>query len=156
MLCLVCGTFGHYKEGYVAKANNNTWNGEKASETNRGEALSHAAPAQEGPWRVVQKNRRPRKKVEGGRTDGTRAIGGHPPSGSRFDILQENNARMEEEDHIVHTDVPTSIPRVTQSHGEKHVVRKEEIPVLRAKSGDHIVDVTGNMTPFEIASGPTP
>ncbi|PNY15775.1 hypothetical protein L195_g012478 [Trifolium pratense] len=156
MLCLVCGTFGHYKEGCVAKTNNNASNGEKAAETNRGEALSHASPAQEGPWRVVQKNRRPRKKVEGGRTDGTGATGGHPPSGSRFDILQENNARMEEEDHIVHTDAPTSIPRVTQSHGEKHVARKEVIPVIRAKSGGHIVDIAGNMIPFEFSSGPTP
>ncbi|MCI12483.1 hypothetical protein A2U01_0033588, partial [Trifolium medium] len=60
MLCLLtCGTFGHYKEGCVVKNNNATWNGEHAVETN-GKGGVSGATAQEGPWTVVQKARRPR------------------------------------------------------------------------------------------------
>ncbi|MCH84794.1 hypothetical protein A2U01_0005630 [Trifolium medium] len=35
MLCLACGTFGHYKEGCVVKDNNKEWNGEQQAGSNR-------------------------------------------------------------------------------------------------------------------------
>ncbi|MCH87312.1 hypothetical protein A2U01_0008179, partial [Trifolium medium] len=156
MLCLVCGTFGHYKEGCVAKTNNNAWNGEKASETNRGEGQGHDVPIQEGPWRVVQKNKRPRKKTEGGRVDGIGANGGQSHTGSRFAILQENSTRLGDEAYNDHIDVPTSSPLVTQPHAVKHVARKEVVPMMIATSGNNRGDTVGNKIPLEFTNGPTP
>ncbi|PNY12330.1 hypothetical protein L195_g008959 [Trifolium pratense] len=63
MLCLACGTLGHYKEGCVAKVNNTAWNGEQATENARKEGPGNTTSVQEGPWKVVQKTRRPGKRL---------------------------------------------------------------------------------------------
>jgi hypothetical protein len=153
MLCLACGTFGHYKEGCVAKTNNNAWNGEKTSETNRGVGQGQDVPVQEGPWQVVQKNKRPRKKAEGGKVDGTGANGGQSLTGSRFAILQHESSRLEEKDYNDRTIVTTSNPRVAQPHAAQHVARSEVTPRMISKSGDNRVNNVGIKIPFESTNG---
>jgi hypothetical protein len=137
----------------MAKTNNNAWNGEKTSETNRGVGQGQDVPVQEGPWQVVQKNKRPRKKAEGGKVDGTGANGGQSLTGSRFAILQHESSRLEEKDYNDRTIVTTSNPRVAQPHAAQHVARSEVTPRMISKSGDNRVNNVGIKIPFESTNG---
>ncbi|XP_058761315.1 uncharacterized protein LOC131634699 [Vicia villosa] len=91
--CITCGEFGHYKEGCPQKMNlvNNAVtsndqggmvDGEKTGKTNVAEGLG----AGDGPWQVVQKQRRPKKSLEV-RKKSTPAGSWLAKVGSRFHAL---------------------------------------------------------------------
>jgi hypothetical protein len=120
MLCLACGTFGHYKEGCVVKDNNNEWNGEQQADSNSDKGGVADTAVKEGPWTIVQKQRRPKKKVENSRHEETRANGGERNMGSRFALLGNNIPLLEEDDNVV-TNEETLIANVDKSqHGNMH------------------------------------
>ncbi|MCI17709.1 hypothetical protein A2U01_0038859 [Trifolium medium] len=67
LLCLTCGKFGHYKEGCPDKAKGiEGQHGEKNTGVGGIAHGTHSAGGKtEGPWRVVQKQRRSRKNGAG-------------------------------------------------------------------------------------------
>jgi hypothetical protein len=160
MLCLTCGTFGHYKEGCVAKNNNVAWNGEHTVETS-GKGGVSGVPAQEGPWTVVQKARRPRKKGDGGRPETAPAVEGPGSTGSRFAILREDIPRLEEtlnDQNNAHNDVSMiSADNVNPHHKAKHQeASKRKISERNNTTGDYRVRNLSQEKNKESNGGPTP
>jgi hypothetical protein len=157
MLCLACGTFGHYKEGCVAKVNNTVWNGEQTTENARKEGPVNTSSVQEGPWQVVQKTRRPRKKVDGGKIDGTLGNETTKKTGSRYAILQENIPDLEEE--VIgdsHDDSMVIVTtKDTQNHAKSSGLRKGMESVKRNIGGDYKVELVKNKTTTSTNHGST-
>ncbi|MCH88334.1 hypothetical protein A2U01_0009218, partial [Trifolium medium] len=158
MLCLACGTFGHYKEGCVAKVNNTVWNGEQATENARKGGPANTTSVQEGPWKVVQKTRRPRKKVDGGKFDGTMVNEILKNTGSRYAILQENIPDSEEEViGDLHDDNMVIVTtKDTQNHAKNSGLKKGMESVKRNIGGDYKVELVKNKTTTSINNGATP
>jgi hypothetical protein len=63
LLCTTCGRFGHYKEGYPDKGREHAAKPDGQGRVGREEGNHHNIPGsgEEGPWRIVQKQRRGRK-----------------------------------------------------------------------------------------------
>jgi hypothetical protein len=158
MLCLACGTFGHYKEGCVAKTDNTAWNGAQPEEVIQREGSTHVVPPQEGPWQVVQKNRTPRKKGDGGRQDGIAVNGNTTNTGSRYAILQENNPNSEEEANNECNDmiINTTTPRVKHTTAATKIIRKEVEMTMKTHKGDHTPGLMEKVTTDGHTNGPTP
>ncbi|XP_058776009.1 uncharacterized protein LOC131650313 [Vicia villosa] len=100
LLCLVCGRYGHYKEGCAYAGNR------KENEVMTGEGTSGHAEAsnggyssvptdKEGPWKVVQKPRRNKKSVDGRKNNGPIRINDlSKTSGSRFLVLDSGDSEF--------------------------------------------------------------
>jgi hypothetical protein len=101
LLCLSCGRFDHYLGGCPNKPKPTTASGE--SEPSNGGGGGKPGDAVEGPWTVVQKQRRPRKGKEAAtvqpsveeqqKVEMTVAL---KSQGSRFALLAEENSRESE------------------------------------------------------------
>jgi hypothetical protein len=142
MLCTVCGRYGHYKEGCPdkAKAAEGSNSGKEGDDSSKETNCNLAGSNVEGPWRVVQKTRRPRKVNPGknGEKDTVNAtpaaaitakpakLNNFPNStGSRFISLLEDTAELEKEGMI---------------NGENLMVLEEEGEVnLGASQREHVV-----------------
>ncbi|MCI23371.1 hypothetical protein A2U01_0044550 [Trifolium medium] len=63
LLCLTCGKFGHYKEGCPDKGRRNEVVGGEGlrAEIVDGTVTGDVGGGEDGPWRVVQKQKRGRK-----------------------------------------------------------------------------------------------
>ncbi|KAK2378486.1 zinc ion binding / nucleic acid binding protein [Trifolium repens] len=113
MLCLTCGKFGHYKEGCPDKTKN-VGQLEESSRMNDGRASGGSGSGVDGPWRVVQKQKRGRKPGSTRNSTATEGKGNNIPakvnaslvsindtgknSGSRFISLSDHNDEINEED----------------------------------------------------------
>ncbi|GAU17846.1 hypothetical protein TSUD_329720 [Trifolium subterraneum] len=133
MLCLACGTFGHYKEGCVAKTDNRAWNGEQQGVKEVSDGANIDA-GKEGPWMVVQKPRQTRKKTDGGKMEGTMVAGGAKNIGSRYAVLSEHIPRLDDTANNNHGD-----ELVTNNEMENDIVN----PQRKSKQGDVIVATYG-------------
>jgi hypothetical protein len=139
MLCLTCGKFGHYKEGCqdrgISTADQREGGVQMKSNGRQGQDLAGANL--DGPWRVVQKQRRGRKAAptrnnaaEDGKNNGgpTSLITEPTISGSRFASLSEeipeNNAndlgREEEIPVIIAQDVVREEPITHKENNEEN------------------------------------
>jgi hypothetical protein len=118
LLCTTCGKFGHYKEGCPDKGRVTTeQTGSKGSDgRSEGSNMDRAGGTGEGPWRVVQKQKRSRK-VTPGKDNSTNDINAAPAkfnavinsTGSRFDLLGENNQGTNEESLNGDEEIPESV-----------------------------------------------
>ncbi|XP_058763358.1 uncharacterized protein LOC131636777 [Vicia villosa] len=98
LLCMVCGKYGHYKESCPLKAKEDTriqegdgGKGKESSTVNRDLGRSNSKD-DEGPWRVVQKQKRGRKMVEGRKSYAPTQINDDSKlRGSRFLALENED-----------------------------------------------------------------
>ncbi|PNX92703.1 hypothetical protein L195_g015844 [Trifolium pratense] len=116
MLCLTCGKFGHYKEGCPDKGRSNEAQQGEGRMNTDGEAQPSAmgGNGDEGPWRVVHKQRRNRKSASAKNVTAMDGKGSNIPakqhpapmrnngeakiSGSRFIALSDDNCEISVED----------------------------------------------------------
>ncbi|XP_058746880.1 uncharacterized protein LOC131619849 [Vicia villosa] len=98
LICLVCGRFGHYKEGCSENKRVNNDSSEKggnSSEATHGVGDLLQGGMGDGPWKVVQKQIRG-KKLMGEKKNSSPAIinGRSGISGSRFNLLSQENPEV--------------------------------------------------------------
>ncbi|CAJ2657275.1 unnamed protein product [Trifolium pratense] len=117
MLCLTCGKFGHYREGCPDKVQSNADQQGARNRDTEGVVFSSnmGGNGEEGPWRVVHKQRRNRKNAPTKNTAAPEGKGNNIPtkqnvtppvsnndmakiSGSRFITLSDDNGEINEED----------------------------------------------------------
>ncbi|MCI44834.1 hypothetical protein A2U01_0066073, partial [Trifolium medium] len=77
MLCTTCGRFGHYKEGCTNKVKEAEAKGKEGNPNGDSMKQQDIGGGADGPWRVVQKQRRNRK-VNTGRNNSTAALNEFP------------------------------------------------------------------------------
>jgi hypothetical protein len=106
MLCMTCGRFGHYKEGCQIKKNN-AGNGDGQVDEGKAGNSNSDDTGVEGPWRIVQKQRRSKKTVTGKpnmpaavndlstKINAYRNLGG-----SRFDVLNVDSDETNMETNV--------------------------------------------------------
>ncbi|XP_058782898.1 uncharacterized protein LOC131657527 [Vicia villosa] len=160
LLCLVCGRYGHYKEncpitvkGKQIVGETSISDGRKSSEMGSADRGTYGGGIfQEGPWKIMQKQRRGRKVGDGRKNNTPGNInGGIKEGGSRFHILgndtqpligenHDNNDRFISELGKVGTDTHgSSFPNIVEASNEhtggKHAINKE-VNVGRNKKGD--------------------
>lgn len=108
LLCMACGKFGHHKDHCANREEIDTPAGEVPVERrNENNDNNTRKTKDDGPWKVVQKQRLPRKgKDKGGLVTGGGRIlpasinGKATKTGSRFDILETNEENIEEEREV--------------------------------------------------------
>ncbi|MCH85177.1 hypothetical protein A2U01_0006021 [Trifolium medium] len=102
LLCTNCGKFGHYKEGCPEKVREGekVTGGEQAGNGAVAGKLGLAGSGSDGPWVVVQKQKRSRKTLaaEGGNKRSSGKTNNTPHlQGSHFDSLREETLEIEDE-----------------------------------------------------------
>jgi hypothetical protein len=153
MLCLTCGKFGHYKEGCPEKGKVNEV---QQPENNAGvggnmHGNNIAGGETEGPWRVVQKQRRGRKNGIGKNSPVVEGKGNNVPVminvnsipnndipkvlGSRFVTLSDDHIEINQEDME-----REGAKEVNDTEGENHGenfqrLHEENMHQLRNKKG---------------------
>jgi hypothetical protein len=142
MLCRTCGKFGHYMEGCPDKKESNiprasieqgcVVNGE--GQTINGKDITGG----DGPWMVVQKQRRPRKVKESASNNAMAAgPSRNTGTGTRFEILENINEDPEidgaNNDERISCDTPlNNIPNPLHEKG-------------RGNQGKHVADKKGKV-----------
>ncbi|XP_058760412.1 uncharacterized protein LOC131633741 [Vicia villosa] len=127
LLCLKCGKFGHYKEGCQSTIKGkevNVHDGNMKVITGGGDgnpntkAVQKSLDAGDGPWQIVQKQRRGRKMSKNRRNNtpgGITEKNAKMVSGSRFTFLGDNECEVSGEKNIVEND-RDAIKETTVAH----------------------------------------
>jgi hypothetical protein len=152
MLCMTCGRFGHYKEGCPAKKNDAV-NGEGKVNDGQARISNSDETGADGPWRIVQKQRR-NKKIANGRNNMPAVVNVSPAKineqhnlgGSRFDVLNadlcETNVEINVEQNGELRDVDEirrePILEIRENNEEAIAGRKKQNKNKRVTEGDHI------------------
>jgi hypothetical protein len=152
MLCMTCGRFGHYKEGCPAKKNDAV-NGEGKVNDGQARISNSDDTGADGPWRIVQKQRR-NKKIANGRNNMPAVVNVSPAKineqhnlgGSRFDVLNadlcETNVEINVEQNGELRDVDEirrePILEIRENNEEAIAGRKKQNKNKRVTEGDHI------------------
>ncbi|GAU51239.1 hypothetical protein TSUD_129860 [Trifolium subterraneum] len=101
MLCMTCGRFGHYKEGCPTKKNNDAGSNENKANEGKSKEPNDDGSGAEGPWRIVQKQRRNKKAIIGRNNTmaGLNIAPAKPANsgGSRFGVLNVDSMETNEE-----------------------------------------------------------
>lgn len=153
LLCMACGKFGHHRDHCKEQVTPGTNGPATSTERQPGTTDQPAAIAPEnGPWRIVQKPRMPRKQKDkvqvvsdNGRQTPVNINGPNQLGGSRFNVLAEGEENLDQNsnDELIPT-VMESAPIIVNhampaSQERTRGQQPKQIPTRAArKSGAHL------------------
>jgi hypothetical protein len=156
MLCLTCGKFGHYREGCPDKGKGNIGQNGEENNSAGGEAQSSAmgGTGGDGPWKVVQKQRRSKKISQSKNFLTAEGKGNNIPvnhnevpasnnsgakiSGSRFVTLSDNDVEINEEDMEREGMNVSNDSEVETLYGSQQNGNKVNAKSVRSKRGSNM------------------